>query len=75
MTIGGADQPELLADDREDEVVECVRDEEPAGHAALAEPRTEDAAEAERQQALDGVVAAPSGSDQGLSQTRMRSIW
>ena len=35
----GAEQPELLADDREDEVVRGVGQEQPAGQPALAEAR------------------------------------
>ena len=70
------DQPELLADLGEDEVVEGVRDR----HQALAEAAPDEPAGAERQQALDGVEAgaqldrttgrarsgcAPSGSPAG----------
>ena len=52
-----SDEPELLADDREDEVVPGVRQVEAAGELALAEPRAEDAAEAEGEQPLDRVEA------------------
>ena len=49
----GAEKPELLADHREDEVVVRVRQRD-AG--CCAEPSPEQAADAERQQALDRVV-------------------
>src|SRR4051794_38202848 len=52
-----ADQPELLADDRKDEVVERVRQEEPAGEPALAEARADESSEPEREQTLDRVEA------------------
>ncbi len=53
----GPDEPELLADDREDEVVPGVREVQPAGRAALAQARPQDAAEPEREEALDRVEA------------------
>src|SRR5439155_25471373 len=56
---GGPDEPELLADERGDEVVRGVWQLQPAGELALAETRPEDAAEAEREQALDRVEAGP----------------
>ena len=67
--------PELLADDREDEVVAGVREEQAAGQPALAEPRAEDAAEPERDQPLDRVVADAGGSAHGSRNARMRSSW
>ena len=60
-----ADEPEFLADDGEDEVVVGVRQEQPAGEAALAEPGAEDAAEAERQSPWIVWKPAPAGSLHG----------
>ena len=53
----GPDQPELLADDREDEVVAGIRQEQPAGHATLAQAEPDEPTRAERQEPLDRVVA------------------
>ena len=50
-------QAELLADDREDEVVEGVGQEQAAREPALAEAGAEDAAEGQREVALDAVEA------------------
>src|SRR4029078_6336865 len=51
------DEPELLADDRKDEVVPRVREVEPAGELALAQAAPEEPAEAECEEALDRVEA------------------
>ena len=55
ITSPAAQQPELLADDREDEVVEGVGQEQAAGEPALAEARAEDPAERQGEVALDAV--------------------
>ena len=62
MTTIAADHPELLADLGEDEVVERVGDEDPA----LPETRPEQAADAQRQQALDRVEARAEPVEPGV---------
>ena len=57
MTMHAAEEPELLADDREDEVVVRVRAGTGRRPAALAEALPEQAAERQREEALDGLVA------------------
>ena len=72
----GAQQAELLADDREDEVVRRVGQEQAAGEAALAEARPDEAAEREREVALDAVEAeAGRRRSTGRARRVMRSIW
>ena len=67
---------ELLADDREDEVVEGVGQEQAAREPALAEPRPRDPAEREGEEALDAVEAQVVGRVwKGSIRALTRSIW
>ena len=70
------DEPELLADDREDEVVAGVRQEQPAGAPALAQAEPEEARPS-RARAGPGPSGSrcPSGSAHGSIQARIRSSW
>src|SRR3990170_8131471 len=55
----GADQPELLTNDGEDEVVPGIRQVEASGELRFAEARPEQPAEAQGEETLDRVEAGP----------------
>ena len=71
----GADQSELLARDREHEVGVLLGHEPGLGLGAVEEPLPEQAAVADRDPGLLGVVAGAAGVEVGLVNARKRSTW
>lgn len=63
-----AEQPELLGDDGEDEVVRGIREIEAAGLRRLAETLPQETPEAQGEETLDRVEADPLGIPPGIEE-------
>ena len=68
-------QPELLADDREDEVVAGVRQEQPAGARLWPSPSPMRPPEPSASSPWTEWKPMPAGSAHGSSKARIRSSW